>query len=66
MTSLNAESHDPQSRSIAVLVARDVVRGPGVRRMGSREGRLMSISDSWRAARGSRPGLSFTRPSAAL
>ncbi len=37
VTRLNAESHDPQSRSIAVLVASEVVSGPGVSRMGSRE-----------------------------
>src|SRR3954471_9237329 len=32
---LNDVSHEPQSRSIACFVASDVVRGPGVRRMGS-------------------------------
>src|SRR5688572_27575075 len=32
---LKDASHEPQSRSIACLVSSDVVRGPGVRRMGS-------------------------------
>src|SRR5207244_3383747 len=36
VTSLNALSHDPQSRSIADRVASDVVSGPGVSRTGSR------------------------------
>ena len=36
VTALKLLSHDPQSRSIALLVASDVVSGPGVSRMGSR------------------------------
>ena len=42
VTALKLASHDPQSRSIAILVASDVVMGPGVRRIGSREKRLMA------------------------
>ncbi len=37
VTALNSASHEPQSRSIALLVASDVVNGPGVSRIGSRE-----------------------------
>ena len=43
VTALKAASQEPQSRSIAALVASDVVSGPGVRRIGSREGRAMMI-----------------------
>ncbi len=42
VTALKFASHDPQSRSIAVFVASDVVMGPGVSRIGSREKRLMA------------------------
>ena len=43
VTSLNAVSHEPQSRSIADFVASVVVRGPGVRRIGSRSWLLMGF-----------------------
>ena len=41
VTALKFASHDPQSRSIAIFVSSDVVMGPGVSRIGSREKRLM-------------------------
>jgi hypothetical protein len=37
VTVLNDASQEPQSRSIAILVVSDVVNGPGVNRIGSRE-----------------------------
>src|SRR5205823_8376072 len=42
VTALNAASQEPQSRSMALLVASDVVSGPGVRRIGSRSKLLMA------------------------
>jgi hypothetical protein len=36
VTALNSESHEPQSRSMASLVRKVVVSGPGVRRILSR------------------------------
>ncbi len=44
VTALKLLSHDPQSRSIALLVASDVVSGPGVSRMGSRSRLLITLS----------------------
>src|SRR5258708_38367407 len=44
VTALKLLSHDPQSRSIALLVASEVVSGPGVNRMGSRSKLLISAS----------------------
>src|ERR1022692_78839 len=44
VTALKLESHDPQSRSIAVLVASEVARGPGVSKMGSRSTLLIGLS----------------------
>ena len=41
VTALNAASQEPQSRSIAAFVGSDVVSGPGVSRIGSREKRAM-------------------------
>ena len=43
VTALKLESHEPQSRSIAALVANEVVSGPGVSRIGSREKRLIVV-----------------------
>ncbi|CAJ4451731.1 Uncharacterised protein [Burkholderia pseudomallei] len=40
---LKAASHEPQSRSIASRVMREVVSGPGVNRMGSRSGMASSL-----------------------
>src|SRR5712671_1196241 len=51
VTALKLESHEPQSRSMALLVVSDVVSGPGVRRIGSREKRAMAISSSGLAGR---------------
>jgi hypothetical protein len=51
VTALKLASHEPQSRSIAVLVASEVVSGPGVSKMGSRSMLLIGCSLlylSWR------------------
>src|SRR5271170_5198535 len=42
VTALKLLSQEPQSRSIADLVAREVVNGPGVSRMGSRSKLLIA------------------------
>src|SRR5215471_7117802 len=54
VTALKLLSHDPQSRSIAALVASDVVSGPGVRRIGSREERLIEVLRRARWAQGAK------------
>jgi len=46
---LNVESHEPQSRSIAIRVGSAVVRGPGVSRIGSRLKLLMGFAFRIRA-----------------
>ena len=48
---LKDASHEPQSRSIACLVSSEVVRGPGVSRMGSLP-RIMEASPGLRSACG--------------
>jgi hypothetical protein len=54
VTALKFESHEPQSRSIAIRVGSDVVRGPGVRRIGSRLKCLASVLRKWSRARRAR------------
>src|SRR5215469_2575851 len=44
VTALNLLSQEPQSRSMAVLVASEVVSGPGVRRIGSRSVALIAFA----------------------
>ena len=48
---LKSTSHEPQSRSIAILVRGEVVSGPGVSRMGS-TGAFMQLSSAGGGAGG--------------
>src|SRR5262245_53674444 len=43
---MNSTSREPQSRSIASLTVREVVRGPGVSSQGSRRGSVMACSSA--------------------
>src|SRR5262249_35130661 len=55
VTALNLLSHEPQSCSMAVLVASEVVSGPGVSRIGSRSVEFIGVNEAQKSRRRKRP-----------